>query len=336
MSDLGTHPRKRSRQDGINASEDAEGVARTRDEEFWFDDGSIILIARNVEFRVYKGLLADHSPVFRDMFSLPQPPISEGELETPCPVVHLSDSAEDVRCLLRVCMPKTDFKYDPTYESIASSIRLGHKYQIATLVNHAVGYLKEYYTDDYGKWKSHKMGPPPRFQLVHAIGVVNLARLIECDSILPTAILHCCQLGAAGRLVSGLPRADGTTEHLSASDLALCFSAIMHLARAWVTIALRVRAPTKSPSCYHPIQCMRTFATRLNGPHIDEEKLCYPNPFYSFGYLFTGFSDSVCTSCYAMLCKRDVDERKDLWARLPATLGLHVAGWPEATAATDS
>ena len=51
---------------------------RQRDHEFWYDDGTVILIARNVEFRIYKGLLSDHSSVFRDMFSLPQPSIPQG------------------------------------------------------------------------------------------------------------------------------------------------------------------------------------------------------------------------------------------------------------------
>lgn len=82
--------------------------------EFWFGDGNIILVARDVEFRVYKGILADHSPVFDDMFSFPQPtpsttpPLatSTGSTTDTCPFVHLTDSPEDLRHLLRVCMPK--------------------------------------------------------------------------------------------------------------------------------------------------------------------------------------------------------------------------------------
>lgn len=92
--------------------QDNSGSARARDEEFWYDDGTIILVAGNVEFRVYKGILAENSSVFRDMFSLPQPPISSGSSDTPspdngCPVVHLSDSPEDLRHILRVYTPKT-------------------------------------------------------------------------------------------------------------------------------------------------------------------------------------------------------------------------------------
>lgn len=81
--------------------------ARTRDEEFWFEDGSVILVAGDVEFRVFRSILAQYSPVFSDMFSLPQPSFTSGSPADPCPVVHLSDSPEDLRHILRVSMPKS-------------------------------------------------------------------------------------------------------------------------------------------------------------------------------------------------------------------------------------
>lgn len=97
---------------GLEGVQSAAECARTRDVEFRYDDDSIILIARDVEFRVYKGLLADHSPVFKDMFSLPQPPItasfSSTHTDLPCPVVHLSDSPEDLRHVLRAYLPRGD------------------------------------------------------------------------------------------------------------------------------------------------------------------------------------------------------------------------------------
>ena len=104
--------RKRARLDSDSTSDDGEAAnagrdeaAAHNDEEFWYEDGTIILIAREIEFRVYKGLLAERSPLFKDMLSLPQPPQSSYD-SAPCPVVHLSDSPEDLRHLLRVCMPK--------------------------------------------------------------------------------------------------------------------------------------------------------------------------------------------------------------------------------------
>ena len=78
-----------------------------QDPEFWFKDGNILLVAGGVEFKVYRGVLVDRSPVYRDMFSLPQPPSSESSPSPTeeMPVVHLSDSPEDLRHILRACMP---------------------------------------------------------------------------------------------------------------------------------------------------------------------------------------------------------------------------------------
>lgn len=68
----------------------------------WFDDGNVILIAEDIGFCVYRGVLARQSEVFRDTFQMPQPTAVEGA-EMDIPVVHLDDdSAEEVAIMLRV------------------------------------------------------------------------------------------------------------------------------------------------------------------------------------------------------------------------------------------
>ena len=87
-------PRKRARATQQNHLE--------RDKEFWYKDGTIILMAGDFEFRVYRGPLERHSPVFRDMLSMPQPPESGNkDKENGCPVIPLSDSPQELRHLLR-------------------------------------------------------------------------------------------------------------------------------------------------------------------------------------------------------------------------------------------
>lgn len=79
-------------------------TAFTRDEVFWYPDGNIILVAQGVGFRLYQGLLAQHSAVFQDMFNLPAPaPGSDASQEVDtdgCPVVHITDTASELRSLL--------------------------------------------------------------------------------------------------------------------------------------------------------------------------------------------------------------------------------------------
>ena len=96
--------RKRPRIDDQDAEETDNEAAVKRDEELWFEDGTVVLVAGNVEFCVYKGLLADRSPVFKDMFSFPQPHSPPAE-PADLPRVNLPDSAEDVRELLRMLLP---------------------------------------------------------------------------------------------------------------------------------------------------------------------------------------------------------------------------------------
>ena len=101
-------------------TEEHSAVNVTKDKEFWFNDGTVILVAQDVEFCIYKGILAEHSPVFSDMFSLPQPAKEQsnnGAIEGPrCPVVHLSDSPYDLRHVLRKYLPRrgTEYVTDPS------------------------------------------------------------------------------------------------------------------------------------------------------------------------------------------------------------------------------
>ncbi len=74
----------------------------------WFDDGSIVIIVENTGFRVHRTLLASHSEVFRQMFSLPQPETPAEGLIEDCSIVRLAqDRVQDISVILSIL-------YDPT------------------------------------------------------------------------------------------------------------------------------------------------------------------------------------------------------------------------------
>jgi hypothetical protein len=85
-----------------------------------FEDGNIILQAGNTKFRVHRGVLSAHSPVFRDTFALGQP--AEGGAASDsehCPVVVLQDSAEDLKYLLgTLYSPLSVASFSSTYALI--------------------------------------------------------------------------------------------------------------------------------------------------------------------------------------------------------------------------
>ncbi len=111
MSDDNSRPSKRARtgntpslseDDDAGAGPSQESVPK-RDYQFWLEDGNIVLLARQTAFRIYKGLLARQSVVFRDMFVASDP--GTGPTFDGCPAVRLSDSPEDLRALLQALMP---------------------------------------------------------------------------------------------------------------------------------------------------------------------------------------------------------------------------------------
>ena len=102
---------KRARvQDGDSSSELEHAVLK-HDDEFWFDDGNLILVARDTGFKIYRGLLAAQSSVFADMFALPQPSSPEASSSDSCAhfrrqdIVHVDDPHQDLRHILKALLP---------------------------------------------------------------------------------------------------------------------------------------------------------------------------------------------------------------------------------------
>ncbi|TFK81977.1 hypothetical protein K466DRAFT_501158 [Polyporus arcularius HHB13444] len=308
-------------------------VEHKKDEEFWYEDGNIFLIAGDTRFRVFKGILADLSPVFRDMFSIPHPRVntSSSKAAQLCPVVHVSDPPEELRYLLRVCFPKTGasryLSPDPTYDEVSALIRLGHKYQIPQLVESSLDYLKRYYSDDLEVWaKAGRKKRPPKFRKSHAIGVVNLARLTGCTQLLPPALLSCCLL-RSDAVVAGAAREGAPGESLSLDDIRLCYLARGKLAAAGVETALRVCQPLVSDTCSKTLRCVVLLIELVVKLPEQADQLCTGNPFRSYADRFGFLRGKLCGSCYAMLEERDREERRAMWKKLPELLGIDVDGW---------
>ncbi|KAL1938148.1 hypothetical protein VTO73DRAFT_11977 [Trametes versicolor] len=320
MSSRGT--RKRARTGSIAAtstdgraqdSMDLETSPRKRDEEFWYSDGNIILVARDIEFCVFKGILAKHSPVFSDMLSFPQPPVAGSSDPSPVqddlPVVHLSDSPEDLRDILRAYMPtggpstffQTRYKY--SYYAISAAIRLGHKYQMSDLLDDALSYLK------------------PTTQP----SVVNLARLTGENGLLLMALLVCCTIPNAGDLVRGVEREDGSREQLTLDDITLCYHAKTLLMDWSVKITLAICRQEVSAGCKTGQSCLQALARVLNGLEAAGNFLTYPDPSVDG----IGLDDAIkavnlCLHCRAMVKERDTREREMVWGQLQGIFDIYL------------
>ncbi|OBZ69624.1 Molybdenum cofactor sulfurase [Grifola frondosa] len=221
-----------------------------RDMEFWYEDGSIVLIAGNVAFRVYQGLLSEQSSVFTDLFAIPQP--AGAESIDGCPVVRLSDSPEDLRHLLLAIFKNRNFLpasiYPVDFNKASSLIRLGHKYDMEGVQESALALLNEHFTHKFEKWDVQNRKTPLRISGTQVIGAVNIARLVGADSILPSALYTCCQLGS--EIMDGYQHEDGIVEHLTTEDIKRCLCARKELMEASASLAVLMWAGTRvSDNC---------------------------------------------------------------------------------------
>ncbi|KAJ7185866.1 hypothetical protein C8R46DRAFT_387761 [Mycena filopes] len=96
--------------------------------KIWKPFGDIILQAESTQFRVSRDILAEQSSVFRDMFGVPQPP-NEPTIEG-CPIVHVSDTAQDWELLLEVLYKPFDSAVSRPFPVVAAMLRLGKKYEM--------------------------------------------------------------------------------------------------------------------------------------------------------------------------------------------------------------
>ncbi|KAI0743007.1 hypothetical protein C8Q80DRAFT_948709 [Daedaleopsis nitida] len=316
---------------------DAPAPLIRRDDEFWFEDGTVTLVARDVEFRVYKGLLASRSPVFRDMFSLPQPTTSSDIPSTPVsldvPRVHLTDSPDTFRELLRILTPDVNshsahlpgtFEIShPSCFTIASCTRLGHKYQMDGVVEHCLRYLRKYFPTSYDEFEELSHFVPPAFDHSDAICVINLARLVGDTSLLPTAVIACCVNFNAEELIDGFLWSDGSREILSRQDL-LCLTAKERLARECVE-RVRYRFWAGLPA----ERCQQAYCVNSQPHTLLQEAMMYTMSSVISGHPFSAMGRAgFCDACTQVVDVRDREVMLRIWQDLPTTTGVGpIPGW---------
>ncbi|PIL26159.1 hypothetical protein GSI_11914 [Ganoderma sinense ZZ0214-1] len=308
-----------------------------RDEQLWFEDGNIVLNASNVEFRVYKGPLLALSPILKarceDVRGMSYLPIN-GDI-----------SPDDLRHVLRFVYGDTS-RVEPSFSEIAAHIRFGRQYKAEKLLQRSLNYLKKFYVTELAAWLKLPSLDPPLFEPAHAIGVVNLARLLGKDgeALLPIALMRCCMLGAG--IVDGFELENGTWEMLSPQDLGRCFEGRVKLLEASVRAAETLRAHTTSDECSRPQRCkaaLQRFIAELVGSGDSDNAasgaatrnaLCCLRWDLSLSlssrraYFQEAGADAVgeeklCTKCFA----RQLEEQRKIFARLPQMMGVSVRGW---------
>ena len=101
--------------------------------QFTADDADIVLRASRCdvprEFRVHKAILSIASPVFKDMFNIPQPVSSTTPAGTTTPVIDVDDTPEDLENFLLMIYPFGS-PTTPTLDAISRALVILDKYQV--------------------------------------------------------------------------------------------------------------------------------------------------------------------------------------------------------------
>ena len=101
--------------------------------QFTADDADIILRASRCdvprEFRVHKIILSMSSPVFKDMFNIPQPVSSDTHAESAVPVIEIDHAPEELETFLHMIYP-FQFPSMPTLDAISRALVILDKYGV--------------------------------------------------------------------------------------------------------------------------------------------------------------------------------------------------------------
>ncbi|KAF5336573.1 hypothetical protein D9611_006491 [Ephemerocybe angulata] len=328
---------------GLDLGSDSAGAGRqadsatdsstTRCKDLWFSDGNIILEAENTQFRVHQSILARHSILFADMFTLPQP-ADETAIEG-CSVILLQDSAEDTEYMLRGLYDRCYLSKDPIpFKAVAAMARLGEKFMISCLRSEALSRLRTEYPSTLAE-ASVAQAPEKIFTTIIEepgllIKIANLAHDSKLWTIRPTVYLWCCLImDVVDSISHGLELADGTRAHLSRDVQYLCLYGKQKLDEAFRKCFTWVQRTGQTRSCGHKKVCGNL------AKNIIEE--CLAQGSIDLSLLFAEawniydpegtdpdlpFSKILCSSCFEAANTCANMGREKLWEELPSYFEL--------------
>ncbi|KAH9829565.1 uncharacterized protein C8Q71DRAFT_911796 [Rhodofomes roseus] len=288
----------------------------------------LAIIAQNVGFCVYKGLLSASSKEFENTLTLARP----SEHPADCPMVHVTDTAAEMRSLLTVLLDARRYlrREHLGFEDVANCVRLAHKYVIKDLLDDSLEEIQKYFPSTFWAWERRKKTP----KLGHAIIAVNLARLTDTTSILPAALYVCCQMGGS-QIIRGMVRRDGVVETLASDDVERCIDGKIQLSIRASGFIHEVFSRWKTAHFVNG--SVDSGATRCCRSATSLQAQCYQNTVGLSNLLGSrgssiraagsaGGSTRLCARCISLMCEKEANLREALWSELPRLFGLVKGG----------
>ena len=166
-------------------------------------------------------------------------------------------------------------------------------------------------------------------QRTHVIEVINIAYLTGEHSLLPTALLWCCNSDID--VTTGYVRPDGTVQHLMREDLIRCHKALPVLASMSIGILLDIITDKKRDleKCQYGFSCNNSIRMSIEQVHdVAGGVAKWTNPLCSLDPVL-GLPRLVdaCKTCRAQLRKLALQAQRAAWTKLPEVFGLSIEGW---------
>ena len=305
--------------------------------DFWLYDGSIVLSVESCLFRVHQTILANHSEIFSDLFTVPQPVDDAEEMIEGCRIVHLPDSESDFVDLLNAiyrpeCVPLTSFSRYPIifqpsdyfhpashFDSLSADadletvltfiqgiLRLSTKYIIRYLRQRCISlFLTKFPSTLDGYTLKAGASNREKYKSDNVMRAINLARQNNVLEVLPYAF-YCIARLPHKRILKDRPM------DISWKDKAMCLVGRerLHWAQTSLSHVFLLnfqRAPL----------CQSTLCAFARGPHSEWHILdCMksPNPLHAYE---NWDNLNVCPDCVAYCKIRHEKGREEVWDRLP-------------------
>ncbi|GJE89939.1 BTB/POZ domain-containing protein [Phanerochaete sordida] len=172
--------------------------------DFWFDEGNVIISARQKSFKLHTSILMLHSEVFKTLLNSAALAQLQERLDS-CPVLRVDDMGTDFEDLLHIIYngansPWFDRQEPPIgYNDFRVIVKIAVKYEVKEIIKEAKHRLSWVFPADApDKWDPDLQpdGDNTSVALTYpdCIDVLSLARMLDMRSTLPLIFYACSNI----------------------------------------------------------------------------------------------------------------------------------------------
>ncbi|KAG6916681.1 hypothetical protein DXG01_005802 [Tephrocybe rancida] len=284
---------------------------------FWYNDGSIVLIVANTAFRVHQSILSQHSSVFADLFTVPQPVDGKDAVDG-CLLVHLQDNLEDFTEVIKAIYQPLYFDQLPPEADlrkllnfVSGILKISTKYDILFIREKCISILRaKFPTTLHGCDALVSSGY--QYTATTVVRAIPLARETNVPALLPWAFYISTNIDPDPLLADPV---------LSWRDKALCLAGKTLLWERQKADTHRFLFEfTKAPDCRHGCGLRLQM---MSWKHMEELRK-KPHPLHEYDDWDT---HQVCGACLAHVQAEHARGREKVWNDLPKI--FHLGTWEE-------